>query len=201
LRTTASSQAEPRASGPAIYDLHERVRPTMISCATQFCRQMAYASVYRSATLVLCFGMKSATRTPNVRLSPRAHTLLRQIADEDQQSMQAVLDNAIERYRRERFLHVANADFAALKESKSVEGRTPGRGLWNKRWRMDSRRIRWHVQPTLQKAAWRPRASSSVRTCVLSQRQYSSVCAGRVSASTYLQVEDRLRICVDFDRD
>ena len=29
--------------------------------------------------------------------------------------MQAVLDKAIERYRRERFLQSANADFAALK--------------------------------------------------------------------------------------
>jgi len=38
--------------------------------------------------------------TPIVRLSPRAHALLRQIADEEQQSMQAVLDKAIERYHR-----------------------------------------------------------------------------------------------------
>jgi hypothetical protein len=43
--------------------------------------------------------------------------LLRQIAEEEQQSMQAVLDKAIERYRRERFLHAANADFAALKQN------------------------------------------------------------------------------------
>jgi hypothetical protein len=33
--------------------------------------------------------------------STRAHELLRQLAEEEQQSMQAVLDSAIERYRRE----------------------------------------------------------------------------------------------------
>jgi hypothetical protein len=75
--------------------------------------------------------MKSATRTPNVRLSPRAHALLRQIADEEQQSMQAVLDSAIERYRRERFLHAANADFAALKRNpKAWKEELRERGLW-----------------------------------------------------------------------
>ena len=81
----------------------------------------------------MCYAlaMKSATRTPNVRLSPRAHALLRQIADEEQQSMQAVLDNAIERYRRERFLHAANADFAALKRNpKAWKDELRERELW-----------------------------------------------------------------------
>ncbi len=59
--------------------------------------------------------MKSATRTPRVRLSPRAHALLRQIAKEEQESIQAVLDKAIEHYRRNGFLHSANGDFAAFK--------------------------------------------------------------------------------------
>jgi predicted HicB family RNase H-like nuclease len=47
--------------------------------------------------------MKSTTRTPNVRISPRAHEFLCQLAEEEQQSMQSILDSAIERYRRERF--------------------------------------------------------------------------------------------------
>lgn len=76
-------------------------------------------------------GMKSATRTSIVRLSQRAHTVLRQIADEEQQSMQAVLDKAIERYRRERFLHAANADFAALKsDPKAWKEELKERELW-----------------------------------------------------------------------
>jgi len=75
--------------------------------------------------------MKSATRTSIVRLSQRAHTVLRQIADEEQQSMQAVLDKAIERYRRERFLHAANADFAALKsDPKAWKEELKERELW-----------------------------------------------------------------------
>ena len=64
--------------------------------------------------------MKTANRTPNVRISPRAHDLLRQIADEEQQSMQSVLDRALERYRRDRFLRAANADFAALRHDHSA---------------------------------------------------------------------------------
>jgi len=75
--------------------------------------------------------MKSETRTPNVRVSPRAHALLRKIADEDKQSMQAVLDEAIERYRRDRFLHAANADFAALKrDARAWTEETQERELW-----------------------------------------------------------------------
>ena len=59
--------------------------------------------------------MKFATRTPNVRISPHAHELLRQLAEDEQRSMQSILDRALEEYRRERFLRAANADFAALK--------------------------------------------------------------------------------------
>src|SRR5258708_16034294 len=78
--------------------------------------------------------MKSATRTSIVRLSQRAHTVLRQIADEEQQSMQAVLAKAIERYRRERFLHAANADFAALKtEPQPCQEGLIDRELWELR--------------------------------------------------------------------
>ena len=59
--------------------------------------------------------MKVANRAPNVRISLRAHDLLRQIAEEEKQSMQSVLDKALERYRREKFLRAANADFEALR--------------------------------------------------------------------------------------
>lgn len=65
----------------------------------------------------VCYGwaMKNETRTPNVRVSAHTHALLRQLAEDEDDSMQAVLDKAIERYRRDRFLRDANADFAALK--------------------------------------------------------------------------------------
>jgi len=77
--------------------------------------------------------MRSTTRTPNVRISPRAHELLRQLAEEQQQSMQSVLDDAIERYRRERFLRAANADFVALKgDVKAWKQELCDRELWEK---------------------------------------------------------------------
>jgi hypothetical protein len=74
---------------------------------------------------------RSTSRTPNVRISPRAHELLRQLAQEEQRSMQSVLDRALERYRRERFLRSANADFAALKQDATAwKQELRDRGLW-----------------------------------------------------------------------
>jgi len=61
--------------------------------------------------------MKSARRTPNVRISPRAHQLLRQLAKDADESMQSILDKAIERYRRHEFLSAANRDYAALRRN------------------------------------------------------------------------------------
>jgi hypothetical protein len=75
--------------------------------------------------------MKIANRTPNVRISRRAHTLLRQLAEEEQRSMQAVLDRALERYRRERFLRAANADFERLRsDPKAWKEELRERELW-----------------------------------------------------------------------
>jgi hypothetical protein len=74
---------------------------------------------------------KSLNRAPNVRISPRAYALLRQIAKEEQQSMQAVLDGALERYRRERFLRAANADFEALRrDSRAWKKELQEREIW-----------------------------------------------------------------------
>jgi hypothetical protein len=73
----------------------------------------------------------SNTHASNVRISPRAHELLRQLAEEEQRSMQAVLDQALERYRREKFLRAANADFAALKRDTEAWAQELGeRELW-----------------------------------------------------------------------
>jgi hypothetical protein len=77
--------------------------------------------------------MRSTARTPNVRISARAHELLRQLAEEEQQSMQAILYSAIERYRRERFLRGANADFAALKhDARAWKQELRDRELWDR---------------------------------------------------------------------
>jgi hypothetical protein len=75
--------------------------------------------------------MKAANRTPNVRISPHAHELLRRMAEEEKQSMQAVLDKALEGYRRERFLRAANADFEALRrDSEAWKKELRERELW-----------------------------------------------------------------------
>lgn len=75
--------------------------------------------------------MKVLNHAPNVRISRRAHALLRQLAEEEQQSMQSVLDRALERYRRERFLRAANSDFEALRsDPKAWNEELRERELW-----------------------------------------------------------------------
>ena len=64
--------------------------------------------------------VKSAGRTPNVRISARAHGMLRKLAEEAEESMQAILERAIERYRREEFLRAANQDFEALQRNRKA---------------------------------------------------------------------------------
>lgn len=51
-----------------------------------------------------------------VRISPGAHDALRELAIRTGEPMQAVLDKAIEHYRRQRFLDELNTAFAALRE-------------------------------------------------------------------------------------
>ena len=77
--------------------------------------------------------MRTANRTFIVRVSSRAHELLRQLAEDERQSMQAVLDNALERYRREAFLRAANADFEALRgDSSAWKEELRERKVWEK---------------------------------------------------------------------
>ena len=64
--------------------------------------------------------MASNRSTPNVRISPRTHQLLQQLAEEADESMQAILDKAIESYRREEFLRAANRDYASLRRNHKV---------------------------------------------------------------------------------
>ncbi len=53
--------------------------------------------------------------SPTVRISDAARTVLRELAAKDGASMQAVLEKAIEHYRRQRFLEATNAAYAALR--------------------------------------------------------------------------------------
>jgi predicted DNA-binding protein len=58
--------------------------------------------------------MPSAT----VRISEQARKTLRELSSVTGQPMQTVLDEAIESYRRQRFLEEANAAFKALRENQ-----------------------------------------------------------------------------------
>lgn len=75
--------------------------------------------------------MKRAGQNPNIRISSQTHASLRQLARESGESMQAVLERAVERYRRERFLRAANAEFAALKHNtKAWKEEIRERAIW-----------------------------------------------------------------------
>ena len=52
-----------------------------------------------------------------VRIGLGAHGVLRDIAKRTGRSMQEVLDEAVERYRREQFLREVNAGYARLREA------------------------------------------------------------------------------------
>ncbi|MBM4329634.1 MAG: toxin-antitoxin system protein [Deltaproteobacteria bacterium] len=53
--------------------------------------------------------------TGTVRINQKSHNILRKIASTEGKPMQAILEAAIEEYRRQRFLHEANAAYAALR--------------------------------------------------------------------------------------
>ncbi len=67
-----------------------------------------------------------------VRISERTRETLREIARTQQESMQSVLDKAVEGYRRERFIEDLNASYAELRNDpeawKAVEAE---RALWD----------------------------------------------------------------------
>jgi predicted transcriptional regulator len=52
-----------------------------------------------------------------IRISKESSTILKEIAALENKSLQAVLDTAIEEYRRHRFLQEANKAYLLLKES------------------------------------------------------------------------------------
>jgi hypothetical protein len=52
-----------------------------------------------------------------VRISKESSNILREIAAREKKSLQTVLDDAIEEYRRHRFLQEANKAYLVLKEN------------------------------------------------------------------------------------
>jgi hypothetical protein len=70
---------------------------------------------------------------PNVRISPRSKAVLRTLAKQEGKPMQAVLDEAIERYQRDKFLDEVNAAYANLRDDpKAWKEEQAERALWDK---------------------------------------------------------------------
>jgi len=68
----------------------------------------------------------------NVRVTKHTHRQLATLAKENGLSMQAVLDQAVEAYRRQSFLAALNSDFAALKaQPEEWDEEQEERKLWD----------------------------------------------------------------------
>jgi predicted transcriptional regulator len=67
-----------------------------------------------------------------VRITDDTRAALRQLAIETNQPMQEILAKAVEAYRRQRILELANAVYAALSEDPSAwQSETDERALWD----------------------------------------------------------------------
>ncbi|MBA2335430.1 MAG: toxin-antitoxin system protein [Pyrinomonadaceae bacterium] len=68
-----------------------------------------------------------------VRISNTTHQILRNLSSEVGESMQSIIDEAIEQYRRRRFLDGLSQDFKTLKEdSQAWQEELEERSLWDK---------------------------------------------------------------------
>lgn len=66
-----------------------------------------------------------------VRVNETTHTVIRNLANELGESMQSIVDKAIERYKRELFLESLNQDFKKLQENEiDWENELEERRLW-----------------------------------------------------------------------
>jgi hypothetical protein len=58
--------------------------------------------------------------TMTVRISDRSRSILRELAEREKVAMQAILDKAIESYRRQLFLEQVNKAYAMLREDTTA---------------------------------------------------------------------------------
>lgn len=67
-----------------------------------------------------------------VRISESTHQLLRSLAKQAGESMQDVVEKAVEHYRRKAFLEGLNSDFRSLREDHAAwEEEEEERALWD----------------------------------------------------------------------
>jgi predicted transcriptional regulator len=73
-----------------------------------------------------------AATNPNIRISPRSKAALKEIAKREGKPMQAVLDEAIGHYQREKFLDEVNAAYARLRtDPKAWKEELAERQIWD----------------------------------------------------------------------
>ena len=71
-------------------------------------------------------------QTGTIRISDSSRRILREISQRDNKPMQAVLEQAIEAYRRQTFLVGLSADFAALRDNElEWQAEKAERVLWD----------------------------------------------------------------------
>ena len=69
----------------------------------------------------------------NVRVSSQSYQLLKSLAEDSDQSMQALIDEALENLRRRKVLEATDAAFSALKANKRAwKEELKERRLWEK---------------------------------------------------------------------
>ena len=67
-----------------------------------------------------------------VRVSGATHQMLSRLSEELGESMQTIVDQAVEQYRRRRFLEGLNQDFKALREDEQAwQEELAERALWD----------------------------------------------------------------------
>ena len=77
--------------------------------------------------------VRTRVESPNIRITPRSKAVLRSLAKQEGKPMQAVLDEAIEHYQRDKFLDEVNAAYAALRnDPKAWKAELAERALWDK---------------------------------------------------------------------
>ncbi len=76
--------------------------------------------------------MRTTAEKPSIRITPRSKAVLRALAKREGKPMQAVLDEAIEHYQRDKFLDEVNAAYARLtSDPKAWEEEESERDLWD----------------------------------------------------------------------
>ncbi len=78
-------------------------------------------------------GVRATAESPNIRITARSKAMLRDLAKREGRPMQAVLDAAIQKYERDKFLDAANEAFAALRKSPAEWRKEQAeRAIWDK---------------------------------------------------------------------